>query len=563
MKIAIYTPAPGEQRVNFHIEILATYIGSSETKTCPSTSSEFCESDSFICTDSNERVVNGILIDNRKFRNVVSKINPDYSGPICYSGYKTTNCTSFNQGRMECWFDPQGVEHCPEVDDNNGGDCFELESNPSCGFVSSECVSGASDSNGECFVFKDTYDCGYDVSVPTGNIDSEYSCSGPIKCMGDSCIDINKTTSSDFAKANALLNAAQFMTQDMSCEAPDGSDNGICKAFAGEGGTCKKAVGGAQDCCEKPAGISAADYITLIMQVPKLDGAVMGMENGSAIKGAYQIIRDPIANGWTEITQPFTSYIENVTGAVDQFTQPIEEFVTEAISSIKDEVTKMTGEVLGNASTTGTAGVPAGAPESMSEQILGQQGAAFLNSVMAAYTAYVVTMMVIQIVWACEEEEFELNSKRALEACTYLGSYCKTEVLGVCIEERESYCCYNSPLSMIIQEGVRPQLGMDYGDLSNPDCSGIPLDRIAEINWEKVDLDRWTAMLVESGQFPNPNSINLDSLTGNGSAFDIEGFGYNRENALERTQSRLEGIEVDKVRRNSTDTVVIDTGASN
>ncbi|NYK60583.1 conjugal transfer protein TraN, partial [Salmonella enterica subsp. enterica serovar Typhimurium] len=120
------------------------------------------------------------------------------------------------------------------------------------------------------------------------------------------CLDITKSQSTDFARASALLNAAQFMTQDMSCtgqnydDNPTGEENVMCSAFAGEAGECKIAVGGVSDCCEKPTNISFADYLNLIMAVPKLDGAVMGLSDGSAVKGAYQVLRDPVMSGWTE-----------------------------------------------------------------------------------------------------------------------------------------------------------------------------------------------------------------------------------------------------------------------
>ncbi len=103
-------------------------------------------------------------------------------------------------------------------------------------------------------------------------------------------------------------------------------------------------------------------------------------------------------------------------------------------------------------------------------------------------------MMVIQMVWKCEEEEFELNAKRALNSCTKVGSYCKTKVLGACIEKRESYCCFSSPLSRIIQEQVRPQLGMSWGGAKAPQCEGIPLDRLADIDWTQINLDEWLAL---------------------------------------------------------------------
>ncbi|CAH2825684.1 conjugal transfer mating pair stabilization protein TraN [Vibrio cholerae] len=457
----------------------------------------------------------------------------------------------FYKGQMDCWTDPQGETHCPVNTGGNLNSCQMYEDNPQCGFISSECIDGAEGSSGKCYVFKDTYDCGTDISIPTLEKETTYQCGGPIRCMGDDCLDITKSQSTDFARASALLNAAQFMTQDMSCtgqnddDNPTGEENVMCSAFAGEAGECKIAVGGVSDCCEKPTNISFADYLNLIMAVPKLDGAVMGLSDGSAVKGAYQVLRDPVMSGWTEITQPFASYIENISGAVDSFLQPVQQFAQETIGALKEQITKLTSEALGNASATGAAGVPAGAPESMTEQILGQQGAAMLSTVMTVYTVYVVSMVMIQMIWKCEEKEFTMNAKRALNSCTYVGSYCKSKVLGACVEERESYCCFNSPLSRIIQEQVRPQLGLNFGDARTPQCGGIPLDRIADIDWSKVNLDEWLGILQQNGKLPNPASLNLDALTGAGSDFNIDG---TRQDASERIMERLEGINVDKIR---------------
>jgi conjugal transfer mating pair stabilization protein TraN len=457
----------------------------------------------------------------------------------------------FYKGQMDCWTDPQGETHCPVNTGGNLNSCQMYEDNPQCGFISSECIDGAEGSSGKCYVFKDTYDCGTDVSIPTLEKETTYQCGGPIRCMGDDCLDITKSQSTDFARASALLNAAQFMTQDMSCtgqngnDNPTGEENVMCSAFAGEAGECKIAVGGVSDCCEKPTNISFADYLNLIMAVPKLDGAVMGLSDGSAVKGAYQVLRDPVMSGWTEITQPFASYIENISGAVDSFLQPVQQFAKETIGALKEQITKLTSEALGNASATGAAGVPAGAPESMTEQILGQQGAAMLSTVMTVYTVYVVSMVMIQMIWKCEEKEFTMNAKRALNSCTYVGSYCKSKVLGACVEERESYCCFNSPLSRIIQEQVRPQLGLNFGDARTPQCGGIPLDRIADIDWSKVNLDEWLGILQQNGKLPDPASLNLDALTGAGSDFNIDG---TRQDASERIMERLEGINVDKIR---------------
>jgi len=470
----------------------------------------------------------------------------------------------FNVGQMECWTDPQGVEHCPSNDGSNLNSCAALESNPQCGFISSECVDGAAGSSGQCYVFKDTYDCGTDVDVPTLEKNTEFQCGGPIRCMGDDCLDVTKSQSTDFARATALLNAAQFLTQDMSCtdsateEGGDGNVDQGCTVFGGEPGECKIAVGGVSDCCEKPTNISLADYLNLIMAVPKLDGAVMGLSDGNALKGAYQVLREPALEGWAEVTKPFTSYIENVSGSVDSFFQPVEQFVDQLIDELKEQVKKVMMDVMKTAGEDAATEQAAAAASEQAAEAMMESAATWLSTAMTIYTVYVVAMVMIQMIYACEEEEFTMNAKRALKNCTYVGSYCKSKVLGACIEERESYCCFNSPLSRIIQEQIRPQLGESFGSPKEPQCGGIPLEKVAEIDWSKINLDEWLGILQQNGKFPDPSSINLDSLTGSGNDFNIDG---TRKNAQERALERLQGIDVDAKRREATSSIDPHTGA--
>ncbi|WP_370558358.1 conjugal transfer mating pair stabilization protein TraN [Edwardsiella tarda] len=473
----------------------------------------------------------------------------------------------YYQGQMDCWVDPQGEKHCPINNGGNLNSCKKYEDNPKCGFISSECIDGAKGQSGTCYVFKDTYDCGSDVKVPNVEKETEYNCGGPIRCMGDDCLDLSKTQSTDFAKAAALLNAAQFMTQDMVCTGQDGNskptgdENVVCSAFGGKSGECKIAVGGVSDCCEKPSNISLADYLNLIMAVPKLDGSIMSLSTGNPIKGAYQVIRDPVMQGWTEVTKPFTSYVENLSGSVDAITKPMTEFVDQFIDQIKGkikdvmvDILKSTGQDAAMTNTAATA-----ASKQAAEQLM-QTATTWLSTAMTIYTVYVVSMVMIQMIWKCEEDEFTMNAQRALDNCTYVGSYCKTKILGQCIEEREAYCCFNSPLSRIIQEQVRPQLGMTFGSAKSPQCDGIPLEDIGKINWDKVDLTEWLGILQQHGKFPNPQNINIESITGSGNDFNIDG---TRKNSQERAIERLDGLDVDGIRKKVTDNMDINTGAKN
>ncbi len=466
----------------------------------------------------------------------------------------------YNHGEGTCWTDAQGKKQCLR-NDKDIDQCQPLEANPKCGFVSAQCVEGAKGSWGNCYVWERTYDCGEDIKVPTIDKSTQYRCAGPVRCMGEDCLGIDRSQSTDFAKAAALLNAAQFMTQDMDCKDVTNNNNLYCRAFAGKGNECKVAVGGVQNCCKNPTNLSMNDYLTLILSVPKLDGAMMSIGDGSTlagVKGAYQLLRSPALNGWTQVTKPFVTYLENMTGAFNNFVQPVTDVAKQALSALKDEVTKMTSKVLTNASTTGAAGVPAGAPQSMTQQLLGQQGAAMLSTAMTVYTAYVVTMVMIQVIWKCKKEEFEMNAKRQLKNCTHLGSYCKSKILGMCIEKREAYCCFNSPLSRIIQEQVRPQLGLSWGSVKQPLCDGIPVDRLIEVNWDKVNLDEWIGLLQQNGHFPNPERLTPDALTGAGHPFNTDG---QRKNIVDRSTERLKGVEVDKLRDQATKLIKPDTGS--
>jgi conjugal transfer mating pair stabilization protein TraN len=158
-------------------------------------------------------------------------------------------------------------------------------------------------------------------------------------------------------------------------------------------------------------------------------------------------------------------------------------------------------------------------------------------------------MLAIQLIWKCEDAEFEMNAQRELESCHYVGSYCKTEVLGQCIEKREAHCCFTSPLSRIMQEQVRLQTGQGWGSAKSPQCGGIPVETLAGIDWEAVNLDEWLALLSSQGMFAGDGNFDMESLTGMGSALDVG----DRENSAERATKRFEDIDIDQARRSGQD----------
>ncbi len=109
---------------------------------------------------------------------------------------------------------------------------------------------------------------------------------------------------------------------------------------------------------------------------------------------------------------------------------------------------------------------------------------------------------------------------------------------------------YSSSLARILQEQIRPQLGMSYGDIKNPDCKGIPVNWLSEVDWDKVSLDEWIAILKITNRLPTAGNalekLNLDKLTGQGSHFNIDG---SRTNTLDRNVQRLAPLDVQGIRQ--------------
>jgi conjugal transfer mating pair stabilization protein TraN len=68
-----------------------------------------------------------------------------------------------------------------------------------------------------------------------------------------------------------------------------------------------------------------------------------------------------------------------------------------------------------------------------------------------------------------------LAMHRDANLCVHVGSYCSARIpiIRTCIEQTQSYCCFNSRLARIINEQGRGQVGKSWGSGESPDCSGF------------------------------------------------------------------------------------------
>lgn len=477
-----------------------------------------------------------------------SPYDPLYPGDDGYCQDATvTYDTTYYYGQMDCYEDAYGDTQCPQgnADNVDKNTCDELDAQ-GCSAVSSRCVDGARASNGFCYVEEYNYDCGRDVEVEETTYQTEYDCPGDISCMGESCVQQDDENNTSFGEAMAAMNAVQFAAQDGECD-----ELGNCTVFKGEAMECKKALGSYQDCCENPGGPGLKEYLMLLQASGKLRGALSNIEAvqaaGEAVVGAWDAITGPVKQTLSDVTSNFyTSVPENISGEATTagFGQTLTNSTAEFIGDFFGEAAR---DAIFSSTTDEATG------EAVYQ--MGGEGAFLGNAMqtmMTAYMYYTLAVLAIQIIWKCEEEEFMLGSKKELRVCHYLGSYCKQKVLGECVEKRESYCCFTSPLARIIQQQARPQLGRDWGDPKNPKCGPMTMEEFGMLDWSQIDLSEWIAMLSEAGLMPPADSeeaarqYSIEERTGRGNYLAEGG---DRDNGLERAYDR-QPEDPDRVNRN-------------
>lgn len=523
-----------------------------ENQECEDTATQildgFCSDGAVSCPTHNQSCI---------VENGVSVCAPDIQispfsgvGNACLSMEITNAGCQFNNGSLQCWTDPQGNQHCPTNESNFQDTCGVYDSDPSCVYIEEQCIEGVEGASGACYAFTRVYDCGKDVPITNIVSTTSTTCDGAIRCMGGDCVTRTSESNPDFGKAAATMAAADFMAMETSC-VDNGGGASSCELFTGGGLECKKALGGYVDCCETPSGVSLQDYLSLATNTYKVankNGAVdqLAMSFQDSVGSWTQQALGGIDSGIELAASPFNSaYESNVAQAAGQtiadfFTSSggSTDLVTEGIntfgpSAIKKQAAQVAGDFLldnfgADVATSLLDGAVTKTATTTTVEFSGNlatSGAgALLGAIMFAYMIYSIINILIQIIWACEEEEFELGVKRELKSCHYIGSYCADKVLGSCIEKRESYCCYASPFARIVQEQAKIQTASTFGTPKIPECGGLSVAEVETLDWDQIDLSEWVAILNETGMIPSStdalSKYQLDATTGNTAGFN-------------------------------------------
>ena len=426
----------------------------------------------------------------------------------------------------ECFTASDGSEVCVDSQELGENECETLENDPNCGIEKSECITY--NEQGQCSQWSDSYRCVTATNdVQNYDVKETITCGGPIRCLGEECVDTAESKSESFGKVASTMQSLNDMKKYGECNTFG------CTIFKGKRYSCLNM--GSAKCCIEPnkSGASLQSYLAAYLVMVNTDDMIMSLDSSSMVRGAWSAVRQPVVNAWDTVSGMWQSAVENITGetATDAvMEQSVSAFKEKILQASYDFVVNTFGEDVAGSVFATSGGVATG---------LNPGVTTLMSSVMAAYTAYQAIKLAAALLNKCKTEDSELAAKRKLKLCHKVERTCvkRVKIGNTCIKRRHSYCCYDSPLGRIINEQAKLQ-GAVPDWTANDTCGGLSLTDFERIDWDQVDLGEWVDMLKSNNLYPTPENMTLESLTGEGGAFDL-GDSHDRDNAYEREAKRL------------------------
>lgn len=307
-----------------------------------------------------------------------------------------------------------------------------------------------------------TYKCGGTGQVTA--YEKSFVCAGELRCMGTECTEVIKLESSSFgdaATASEILNNMLIDTAD------GGAGNGV---FPGMVYSCQDSP---KNCCDGSApGVSIMDYVDAT--------SAMYTVGKAAVKQFAPAMYDALAGACTKLMSSATFGLVGGEGSM--------------VATIQAGVGEMALEAVGTIVSTGLEAVGVTIETTLTVlEVIGSVIATLstvLYVLIILYAIYVILTFLYKIMFQCDSEDMETSTKLTLGVCHLVGVVSE-KVLGMPLKDRNVYCCFNSMLARLIQEQGRQQLGVGWGTGDAPDCRGLSLGEISELDFSKMDLSEY------------------------------------------------------------------------
>jgi conjugal transfer mating pair stabilization protein TraN len=279
------------------------------------------------------------------------------------------------------------------------------------------------------------YEQTWQCRVSGGSTSTITDCGTQLFCLDGRCFDTSSVPDADFAKAVTGLEVER--------EAGKYLDPNTLMVFQGYDNRCHKKLFGLVNCC-KGAGVSTS-LLTDLNLITAAGGPALG---GSSY--TYDAL--------------FTSDAADL--AIAGF---------ESLFAAGGGSSALAGLVAGDLAVS-----------------------TFIEALVPGSWSIALIAIEVSGILECEKAEQVLGLKRDNRLCHDVGSYCsaRVPVLRTCTETTQTYCCFNSRISRILNEQGRPQIGKGWGGPEGPDCSGFTITELQSLDFSRMDLSEFFAEIA-------------------------------------------------------------------
>ena len=465
-----------------------------------------------------------------------------------------------NLPALPCTTTSTGDEICPADQGDIIDTCDGLRADPACRFIDQICVPGA-EVDGVCHLEELRFECDEEIAYQTYRQQTSLTCPvGDIRCSGNECIDVDRESNDGASRGLAALTASQLLAFDSTCSDLDPDS---CTVYPGDEKACQRGIGGIFDACELPAPVGPGPYLDLVFSIGALDTNLTVLKPTSPLRGAWEKLRDPAISAIDALKTPFatpsnTVSASTIPNADDRVAaEDLERARQDLLNGVADDVLETFGPAAVNELFLGSGIDGAAADESgrIGDATLREapEGETALSLVANAYSASAVEAIAAEPAPLVDGDDVATAVHDDARNCLFVGSQCTEDSFGACISRDRVLCCFNAPLGRLAQEAAVPQFGRTFGSAEAPDCRGLTSSEIQRFDWSTLDLDQWIAILGTAERYPNSEKLTPDGLTGAGNFLDLVNPTEPRPDVITRTRERLDGVEVQQVRRRGRD----------
>lgn len=447
-----------------------------------------------------------------------------------------------------------------------------LAQNPKCKHVGTQCAGTdmLGSVSGTCYSFNEIYDCGESstVTTPGNTVVTSQTCGAtPIACLGSECHNVKEEVSNEFTKVAASVSMINSLQSEMRCkddvQPTSIFDSCPIEVFKGEVSRCRIPAQlieefGAEDCCSTAyaAAMSMSqqevfNYVKLSYYSYKLATYSEGAKALAQVPGLGSVAEawGSAANG---INGAIGSVSENVSSLVSSTTSTMTNAAASVAKQFSVDITNNTAvtaakEWVGGISNSAGAAVSSmqqylyqgiqniatdafgkefasqiiaeGVGPEAGQLVLGPMLGAIMGFINIVMLVYAILKIIVALWWGgCTEDEMKLGNQRRLGNCflvpsTYCTGWLKFfgQKMG-CNTYTNTYCCYKSMLGRIIMEQARsPSQLNNLGTAENPNCSGLSVEEMDKVDWDRIDLTEWVNTLLATGILPQ-SDVQADQM---------------------------------------------------